>query len=215
LARKRHQEDQGQMTRIPATAAVLAGGRSRRMGCDKVSLPWGGVPLGPFSAARLSPWFEETLVCGDRAPGFAGGRWRIVPDLVPDRGALGGLHAALAAARCDWVFLAACDMPFVEEALVRLLWSLREGNDAVVPLSAAGETEPTCAFYARACAGPVRRAVERGGGRLVSFLPEVRVRRVQASEWTAADPAGASFRNINTPEEYRRFAPPGAGPGPS
>jgi molybdopterin-guanine dinucleotide biosynthesis protein A len=97
-------------------------------------------------------------------------------------------------------------MPFLSEALVRLLWSLRGDGDAVVPVR-EGRMEPACAFYSRACAGAAGRALERGEGRVISFFPEVRVREAAEAEWAAADPAGASFRNLNTPEEYRALAP--------
>jgi molybdopterin-guanine dinucleotide biosynthesis protein A len=155
----------------------------------------------------MAPWFEELAISAEPSPAFAGGPYPVRPDLFPGCGALGGLHAALEASRFPWIFVAACDMPFVVEALVRLLWSRREGHDAVVP-TVAGRWEPLCAFYARPCAGPARRALERGERRLAAFFPAVRVRKVEEAEWRAADPAGASFRNLNTPEDYRALAPP-------
>lgn len=189
--------------RIPATAALLAGGASRRMGRDKAALPWRGEPLGIFVARRLEGWFAETLVSSDRPGVFAGARWRTVPDRFPGGGALAGLHGALSAAARPWIFLTACDMPFVREALVRGMWDLREGFDVVVPLC-GGLPEPLCAFYAKECLAAAAGALEQGRRRVVSFFEAVRVRRVPEEGWRPFDPEGASFANLNTPEEYGR-----------
>lgn len=187
--------------RIPATAALLAGGASRRMGRDKASLPWGEDPLGIFVARRLETWFEETIVSADRPGVFAGMPWRIVPDIVPGGGPLSGLQGSLDAAAHPWVFLSACDMPFLRPELLRGLWALREGADAVVPL-VRDLPEPLCAFYGKSCLGAVGEALARGRRKMDSFFDAVRVRLVPEETWRPFDPEGRSFENMNTPEEY-------------
>jgi molybdopterin-guanine dinucleotide biosynthesis protein A len=202
--------------RLPAAGAVLAGGASRRMGRDKASLPWRGRPLGVFVAERLAAWFEAVIVAADRPGPFAGTPFPVVPDRYPGLGTLGGLHGALAASPRDWVFLAACDMPFLVEGLARRLWTFTEGHDAVV-CRREGRFEPLGAFYHRRCLGAAARALEAGERRVVSFFEAVRVREVEEAEWRDADPAGDSFRNLNTPDAYRTeggageavYGPPG------
>jgi len=189
--------------KIPAAAAVLAGGGSLRMGRDKASLPWGEVPLGLFVADRLSAWFEEVIIASNREMPFRGGPFRVVADAFPGKGALGGLHGALSAVRRDWMFLVACDMPFIVEDLVRRLWSLHEGFDAVVASKPEG-LEPLCAFYARCCLDPAARALQANKRRVAAFFHEIRLRQVAPGDWSRADPEGRSFVNINTPEEYTR-----------
>lgn len=191
---------------IPATAAILAGGGSRRMGRDKASLPWGDVPLGIFVARRLSAWFEEVIVSSDRPGPFEGSAFRRVPDVHGGAGTLGGLHGALSAARTEWLFLTACDMPFVREGLVRFLWGLKAGADAIVPVTADGP-EPACAYYSARCLEPASRSLEAGRFRVISFFEEVRVRFVAEAEWAAHDPRGESFVNLNTPGEYETLRP--------
>lgn len=191
--------------RIDAAAAILAGGSSRRMGEDKASLPWRGEPLGLWVARRLSEWFDEVVVSADDPGVFAGGPWRIVPDEFKGGGVLAGLHGSLLASSKPFVFMSACDMPFIVEDLVRFLWSLTDGSDVVIPFSAEGP-EPLCAFYSRSCLDPAARALSKGERRVISFFDEVRVRRVEEAEWRRFDRAGDSFLNINTPGDYRRFA---------
>jgi molybdopterin-guanine dinucleotide biosynthesis protein A len=176
------------------------------MGRDKASLPWGGVPLGVFVARKLETWFEEVIVSSSRPGPFAGLPYRIAPDRFRDAGTLAGLHGSLEAARRDWVFLTACDMPFVREALVRLLWSMRDGAD-IVACRWDEYLEPLCALYATTCLDPVRRALESGERRVFSFFDAVEVRFLDEAVWRQADPEGLSFRNINTPEEYERNLP--------
>jgi molybdopterin-guanine dinucleotide biosynthesis protein A len=172
------------------------------MGTDKASLDWGGLPLGVAVADRLAGWFDEVIVSADHPGPFAGGPYRVVPDPVPGVGALGGLHGALSGAGNEWLFLTACDMPYLQEALIRRLWEMRSGWDAVVPVQEKGK-EPLCAFYSRACLAPAAQAIAAGERQIGSFLTGIRLRAVLPSEWMEADPEGRSFRNLNTMEAYR------------
>jgi molybdopterin-guanine dinucleotide biosynthesis protein A len=159
--------------------------------------------MGVFVAERLSHWFEETVVASD-APGvFEGHPFRFVPDVFAGAGTLGGLHGALAGSGRDWTFIAACDMPFIAEPLVRLLWSLREGWDAVVPRH-DGRFQVTCGLYSRACLEPAARLLEAGRKQAIGLFDEIRLRTVEEDLWRPVDAEGTSFLNLNTPEEFRR-----------
>src|SRR5437870_400796 len=79
---------------------------------------------------------------------------RVIRDIVPGCGPLGGLHAALTAALGDAVFVVACDMPYVTAAFADYLFSLAGDAQIVVPRTERGY-HPLCAVYARACLGPV------------------------------------------------------------
>ncbi len=186
----------------PFTAVVLAGGRSQRMGQDKVWLDAGGQPLIVRVVERLHELVAEVVVVRATPtvvmPPLPA---RIVDDRYRAAGPLAGLHAGLHAAVTPWVFALACDMPSLNPALVRYLALLRPWHDAVVPCP-TGQPEPLHAFYHRRCLPAVEACLERGQRQLLAFYAEVRVRPVPLPEITIFDPNLSSFTNVNTPEEW-------------
>jgi molybdopterin-guanine dinucleotide biosynthesis protein A len=184
--------------------AILAGGRSSRMGEDKALKPFLGQALIRRVANRLSSLADETLVVTDRLEAYAFLGLPIVPDVVPARGTLGGLYTAMARASFPVVAAVGCDMPFacstLFQAAIRLL--VEEDLDAVVPRLSSG-LEPLHAVYHRsACLPAIRSAVEAGQLKAIDWLPQVRLRELGVEEFSGLDPAGLAFWNINTPEEF-------------
>jgi molybdopterin-guanine dinucleotide biosynthesis protein A len=183
------------------TGFAVAGGRSRRMGCDKALLRVGGVALLDHALARLREVSDDVrILCGPEAR-YADRGAPLVRD-VSGAGAplVGVLSGLLALERPLGLFLAV-DLPHVPAGLLRALVAAAAGFDAVVPLSPGGP-EPLCAVYAKACVGPMRRALEREELRMTSFWSEVRVRQLPAAELAAFGDPGALFANVNTAEEY-------------
>ncbi len=196
---------------------ILAGGRSRRMGQDKLWLPLAGVPLVEWVVRRMLPLAGEILFSADASERFealaaalsAGGvPARVVPDIIPAAGPLAGLHAGLSAARYDLLLALAADMPFVNLALIAEMIGLAAGYDAVIPQTphpATGEPawEPLHALYRRSCLPDIAARLAAGERRVQCFLPDVRVRAVPMAEVARLDPAGLSFFNVNTPEDWQ------------
>ena len=150
---------------LEASAVVLAGGASRRMGRDKRLLPWGvdtdGQPRTLLQAVidTLAAVAGDVIVVANDQPDVAGAR--VVPDAIPGSGSLGGILSGVEAARYDRVFVAAADMPFLHAGLVRDLLDRLEGHDAVVPVIGS-RPEPLHAVYSRAVAPAARSQIERG-----------------------------------------------------
>jgi FdhD protein len=191
-------------TRIPVTAAVLAGGRSMRMGVDKTMLPVDGETLLARVVEAVSSVCAHTVVVTNR-PEQAGeaGLPAGVPVLVDEvafQGPLGGLVSALKDAPDDWVLAVAADMPWLEPDLVRALWAAHDGAQVVVPLTEKG-TEPLLALYHRDCLPVARRVLESGRRRIVAMFPELRVVEIPIEDLRAADPRLRSLINVNTPED--------------
>jgi len=186
----------------PFTGIILAGGRSLRMGVDKLWLDAGGRPLIARVAERLAGLAAEIVVVRAsptaELPELPG---RVVEDRYPGMGPLAGLHAGLHAASTPWAFAVACDMPFLVSSLIQYLALLRPASDAVVPYL-AGRPEPLHAFYHRRCLPEIERCLAQGKRRLLAFYPAVHVRPVSPSEIAVFDPDLRSFININTPEEW-------------
>ncbi len=181
------------------SAAVMAGGKSRRMGQDKAWIDFEGRPIIARVIDVLRQVADEVfIVANDRR--YADLGLRVVPDRFPDGGALGGIATGVGAAEHDRVLVAACDMPFLDPEVWRLLIAHSDGADAVVP-KVGGEYETLHALYAKSCLGPMERSLASGRLRVISFFGDVRVREIAEADLRAVDPELRSFANVNTPEE--------------
>lgn len=202
------------LARFPAlSVAVLAGGKSSRMGVDKAFVQVRGRPLIEDLLQDLAGLGAEAFIVTNQPDPY---RYLGVPlfgDVQPDQGALGGLYSALHHSTQPRTLCVACDMPFVVRPLLEHLAALSAGFDAVVPrLPPAGgaadgrlEAEPFRAVYARAaCLAPIRAALQAGRLRVISFFPDVRVRFVDPAELERFDPQHRSFFNVNTPEDLEQ-----------
>ncbi len=190
--------------KIPCTAAVLAGGRSMRMGVDKTLLSVDGEALIARVVATVGEVCAHTIVVTNRPEALAeAGLPADVPiacDEVPYQGPLGGLVTALAGAPDEWVLAVAADMPHLSAEVVRALWDARGGADAVVPMTDKGP-EPLLALYSRACLPAARKVLASGRRRLVALFREVKVVEIPIDSLRGVDPDLKSFVNVNTPEE--------------
>lgn len=187
------------------TGALVAGGGATRLGgVPKGLLRVDGEPIAARSLRLFRELFGETLVVANDPAPYAALGAPVVPDLLPGKGAPGGLHAALAAARTGWVFAAACDMPFLAPAPIRALAALRAGADAVV-VRAAGRLEPLHAFWSRACLPALERLLRAGDPSFRDLARAVNARIVEEEAWRRLDPGGRALENANTPEDAARL----------
>ena len=182
------------------SAAVMAGGKSRRMGRDKAWLDVGdGRPIVQRVIDVLREVAHDVFVVANderyRTLGL-----RVVPDRFPEGGVLGGIATGIGAAAHDRVLVAACDMPFLTADVFRLLIERSSEADAVVP-RIGGEYETLHALYTKACLAPIERALASGKMRVISFFADVRVRSLDEADLRAVDPGLRAFTNVNTPEE--------------
>jgi molybdopterin-guanine dinucleotide biosynthesis protein A len=198
---------------IPAlSAAVLAGGKSSRMGQDKALLPLidGGQPLLGIVLERMSAIADDVFIVANEGERYEVFGRRIVPDRHPGIGALGGIHAALAHARHQHCFVVACDMPFLNaNLLLSMAMELRD-FDVLAPLI-PGESRQRSdgmvyqtlhAIYGSGCLRPIERQIALGNCQVVSFFPEIRLRTVGLSKIQKWDAELRSFFNANTPTAF-------------
>jgi molybdenum cofactor guanylyltransferase len=182
------------------TLAIQAGGRSSRMGRDKGLVELAGKPLVEHVIERLGGLAQEVIITTNHPEGYAAFGYRTAGDRHPGAGALAGLFTALQAAQGDPVLVAACDMPFASRALASYMLELVADSEAVVP-RVGGEFEPLFAVYRRSCLPAIRRALDEGQKRVISFFPEIRLRAVEESEATSIDADPHCFFNVNTPDD--------------
>jgi molybdopterin-guanine dinucleotide biosynthesis protein A len=190
------------------SAAILAGGQATRFGGrDKSTLVIDGRSILDRQLAELSSVTEDVMIVGGgevrRPPEAPDVRTRVraIRDSVPGCGPLGGLHAALTAARDEAVFVVACDMPYVTAAFARYLLSLAGDVDVVVPRTERGY-HPLCAVYARACLEPAAARLAERRLALRELLADVKTRVVTEEEMSRFGAPSRLLANVNTPAEY-------------
>jgi molybdopterin-guanine dinucleotide biosynthesis protein A len=182
---------------------ILVGGASSRMGTDKAMLTLDGHSFVERILGALSSVTSEISLVGDPEKCAPWPRLTAVRDVHVRWGALGGLHAALAACRAQWAAVVACDLPFVTGELLVRLASLRENFDAIVPVQADGRRQPLCALYrANDCFERATKLIEAGERRPRALLELVRTRLVAFDELRDLRGAEHFFANVNTPADY-------------
>jgi molybdopterin-guanine dinucleotide biosynthesis protein A len=186
----------------PVAVGILAGGASSRMGSNKALLEFRGRPLLERQLGVVRPIFERVLVgANDPAP-YAPFGVEVVPDVLAERCALTGIHALLAAARTEHVFVVACDLPFLNPALIEDLLGRRGAMDVVLPVTTRGP-EPLHAVYSRACLPAIEGCAREGRWKATAFHDRVKVTEVPLREDDWLLEGRSPFLNVNTPDELR------------
>lgn len=189
------------------SSIILAGGQSRRLGRDKALEQMGSQTLICRVIDCVSRLTSETIiVVADQSRGESlplAEDDRVVLDIYPGCGSLGGIFSGLSAAREDWGLVVACDMPFLNPELLMYLLSLRDGFDAVVPVL-AGRPEPTHALYAKTCLPHIEQRLKNHDLKISGFFENVRVKYVLEEDIARIDPEFLSFFNVNTPDDLER-----------
>ena len=128
---------------------------------------------------------------------------RIVTDIYPGKGSLGGLYTGLTASNSFYNLVVACDMPFLNQALLCYMVQLSVGFDAVVP-RLGSMVEPLHAVYSRGCLATVERLLKQDNLKVRDILPLIRVRYVETEEIDMFDPEHLSIFNINTEADLEK-----------
>lgn len=194
----------------PVSAAVLAGGKSARMGQDKAFLRL--EPDGPMLLEivldRLRGVADDVLIVANDVGRHEGFGARVVPDVLPGFGTLSGIHAALHGSAHEHCLIVACDMPLLNPEVLAYLAAQPRNYDALVPQTPgvsrqgnSGQIYQTLhAIYARRCKGAIAEQLSRGGHRVVDVFTQIDVRVPDRQALLALDPQELTFLNTNTPE---------------
>jgi len=202
---------------IEVTGVLLAGGKSRRMGEDKRYLVVGEQTLLERGLGVLRSMFHEVLVviAQDSAPLDIDAR--VVRDLVPDCGSLGGIYTALTQATTPYIFAVACDMPFLNQAVITQFTNRRDTAD-IVMARLATRLHPMHALYGKGCLPAMEQMIVARQLKIQALVSHasLRVRYVTEADLLSIDPSWRSFHNVNTPEDLEaacsllaRIPPPG------
>ena len=190
--------------RHPDLAAVLlAGGKSRRMGCDKALLRLGGRPFALLLAERLQELTDQVLLSANEPSAYSFLGLPAVTDLYPGCGPMAGVHAALRHTARSMMLVLACDLPGATSRLLRSLIGCAAGFDAVVPVTSDGLLHPVCSLYRRSCLPVIEEKLRSGENQMLGLLDsrQLRVRRLSSGEGGFSD---VELLDVDTPEDYLR-----------
>lgn len=191
--------------RREATGIVLAGGRSVRMGRDKATLELSERTLLSRAVQALSLVCPEVIIAGgdeSLADGF-GPEVRWVPDPPGAAGPLAGVTAGLQAASHNACLIVACDMPFLNPALLSHLVDRLGTFDAVVPMS-RGVSQYLHAAYSRSAVATAQALLRLEARSVHELVVRLQVLHLSEEHCSRFDPEGLSCFNMNTPADLDR-----------
>jgi molybdopterin-guanine dinucleotide biosynthesis protein A len=197
------------MSKYALTGAILAGGMNRRFnGRKKAFIKINGNTILDRIGNVFQDLFEEILLVTNEPEAYPAWPFSIVSDRLPIRCSLTGIHAALYSAHFQYVFITACDTPFLNRRLVETIIDpvvFNTSADVIVPETSAG-LEPLCALYSKRSIATIEQALAQKKCKVQNVLKQVSHKKIPESVLKKADPQLLSFFNINTPEDLEIIA---------
>jgi molybdenum cofactor guanylyltransferase len=185
---------------------ILAGGKSSRLGRNKLFVKVGSLNLLERVINRLVDFNNNIyIVVAEYSdlPDLTGyPRIKIVKDIVPGKGSLGGLYTGLTASNTAYNLVSACDMPFINLDLFRYLISQAESYDAIVPVI-NNIAEPLYAVYSRKCIAPIQFLIEQNRLSILELFPMINVNYINTDRIDDFDSRHLSFFNINSESDLK------------
>jgi len=185
------------------TGFILAGGQSSRMGENKAFLMFEGKPLIDYSIASARSLCEDVFIVGPKE--LYGAFGRIVKDVYPDCGPLGGIHAALGRSQTELNLVLPVDMPFLPPDFLRYLAeeAERSGATVCVPKLRTGY-QPLCAIYNKRFEAIAESSLKENKYKVDAAFPADSTHIVTEEMMVAAGFTPRIFENLNTPEDFAR-----------
>lgn len=181
---------------------ILAGGKSSRMGQDKALLKYEGKYFVEKIAEELSFFHEKIIARGNNSAltELSDLEWKIIPDIYPDHGPMGGMHAALKECESDAMFAVTCDMPLITGKLVKKICAEIENYDAVIIVTNDGKYHPLGGVYKKELYKLMEEHLKQDHNRMMEVLKKSYVKYLQLNEEESKQ-----LTNVNTREEYRQI----------
>ena len=187
---------------------ILAGGKSSRMGEDKALLEYEGKYFIEKIAEELSFFDEKIIARGNNSSltGITDSAWKIISDIYPDHGPMGGMHAALKSCKSDAMFVVTCDMPLITGELAEKIFEEAEkpedgkSYDAVIAVTSDGKYHPLCGVYKKELCQEMEEYLQQDNNRMMAVLKNKCVKYLELNEESSRQLA-----NVNTREEYEKM----------
>jgi molybdenum cofactor guanylyltransferase len=192
---------------LDVSCIILAGGKSTRLGRNKVVERIGNQSLLERVISSLSTFQSDIIVVEGRnsaLPDLTGyPRLKIVQDIYPDRGSLGGIYSGILESRSFHNLVVACDMPFLNVELIRYMMGIASGYDVIVPRVTPEIFEPLHAIYSKRCVAFLEKLIQENKFKILELFPLVKIRYVEIAEIERFDPQHLSFFNVNTEADLK------------
>jgi molybdopterin-guanine dinucleotide biosynthesis protein A len=189
---------------LETSCIILAGGKSLRLGHDKVLERVGKTSLLERVISRVDSFNKDLIIVTAEKRTFAPlvnhPKIKIACDIFPGQGSLGGIYTGLVKSSSHYNLVVAADMPFLNESLLRYMIGASGGFDFVLP-RVNNFFEPLHAVYSRNCIAPIETIFNQGKKVIIELFNYVKVRYIEAGEVDRFDPQHLSFFNINTRED--------------
>ena len=186
---------------------ILAGGKSVRLGRDKIAEKLGAASLLEHVISCIEPLTSRIIIVTANERRFDQFASRqditVVSDIIPGQGSLGGIYTGLVTSDKDYNLVLAADMPFLSGSLLRHMIEVSDGFDFILPRIGT-YYEPLHAIYSRNCIQPIETIFSQGKRVIIELFNHVRVRYIEKEEIDQFDPEHLSFFNINTPEDLEK-----------
>ena len=184
------------------TGAILIGGRSRRFGSDKVLVKFKGEPFITHVAETIRPLFDEIVLIGHNRKGLE--KYRVVEDIRPGTGPLGGIYTALSATRAEYCFVCAADMLSLSRDFITYMIDQADEHDIVMPLWSKGR-EPLHAIYRRTVIPHAASLLEQENLKIFSLIEKVDTLFIPEEIISGFGNPEELFANINTAGDLKRL----------
>lgn len=184
------------------TGVILAGGKSSRMGTDKCLMEFQGEKMISRAMDVFRGLFSEIIIVTNLPLEYLDQDARIVTDIFPGKGPIGGIHTGLFFSSTEHAFFAACDMPFFNTEFISYMISRIGNYDIVVPDTEKG-FQPLHAVYSRKCLNRIKSLILEDRLKVTGFYKSFRVLPISREEIARFDPEGRTFFNVNTPEDLK------------
>ncbi len=185
--------------REKATAIVLAGGQSSRMGVDKSLLVADNLPIIEKIIRQLTDHFREIIISANDIEKYRFLNLRVVPDLEKGNGPLMGIYSTLLQSKHEINFVVACDIPDLNMDYVRQLLRQAKCHEIVVPVWGDGKYESLFAVYNKSILDKVKKLLDDGRKKIGLLFESSDVKYLPLPDevnW---------FKNLNTREDYQNY----------
>ena len=186
------------------TGVILAGGESTRMGKNKAFIEINGQRIIDRTVSLFREIFDDVLLVTNTPLDYLELNVKIVTDLVPGKGSLGGVYTGLFFSSSPKAFFVGCDMPFLDRRVIHYFLSLAPTADIVVQRT-KDYWEPLHAIYPRTLLKPIERLFQQGELTIFKAYQGMKVREVSEEELKPYDPDLHTLSNFNTPEELKNL----------
>lgn len=191
------------------TGVILAGGENRRFPTLKGFIKIGDSTIIERNLSIMKGMFDEVFISTNTPEKYFYLGAPLIGDVLPSRGPMSGIYSALINSKYDSVFVVACDMPFVKREVISFICDRYAGLrsraiDAVIPIY-NNEPQPLFGVYCKTAMPHLEEGIADRKTSLKRFLDKIKTDFIDEPEIRKIDPAGASFVNINTPEDYEKL----------